>query len=155
MMEKKDDFKLVGLKLVGKTTNQNNQSGKDCGHLWQKFERDNILELIPNKLSIKVYAVNFNYEGDETNPFSYFIGCKVDMNSETPKELEYLIIPSQYYKRFTAKGAMTECITDTWKQIWNSRLNRKFGFDFEVYDERSKDWSNAEVDIYISTNEQI
>jgi len=32
MSEKKGDFKLVGLKLNGKTTNQNNQSGKDCGN---------------------------------------------------------------------------------------------------------------------------
>lgn len=151
MTEKKDDFKLVGLKLIGKTTNQNNQSAKDCGTLWQKFERDKIFELIPNKLSNEVYAVYFDYEGDETNPFSYFIGCKTDKSLETPKELEDLVIPSQDYTRFSAKGGMTGCITDAWKQIWNSGLNRKFGFDFEVYDERSQDWSNAEVDIYIST----
>ena len=153
MTEKKDDFKLVGLKLIGKTTNQNNQSAKDCGTLWQKFERDKIFELIPNKLSNEVYAVYFDYKGDETNSFSYFIGCKTDKSSETPKELEDLVIPSQDYTRFSAKGVMTGCITDAWKQIWNSGLNRKFGFDFEVYDERSQDWSNAEVDIYISTIE--
>ena len=151
MTEKKDDFKLVGLKLIEKTTNQNNQSARDCGTLWQKFERDKIFEIIPNKLSNEVYAVYFDYEGDETKPFSYFIGCKTDKSSETPKELEDLAIPSQDYTRFSAKGVMTGCIADAWKQIWNSGLNRKFGFDFEVYDERSQDWSNAEVDIYIST----
>lgn len=48
---------------------------------------------------------------------------------------------------------MTGCVTDTWKKIWDSSLNRKFGFDFEVYDERSQDWNNAELDIYISTTE--
>lgn len=95
--------------------------------------------------------VYFDYEGDETKPFSYFIGCKTDKSSETPKELEALAIPSQDYTRFSAKGVMTGCITDAWKQIWNADLNRKYGFDFEVYDERSRDWSNAEVDIYIST----
>lgn len=151
MTEKKGDFKLVGLKLNGKTTNQNNQSSKDCGNLWQKFETDKIFELIPEKLSNEIYAVYFNYEKDETTPFSYFIGCKVDMNSETPKELEELMIPTQEYSKFTAKGVMTCCVTDTWKEIWNSDTERKFGFDFEVYDERSQDWSNAEVDIYIST----
>ena len=112
---------------------------------------DKISELIPNKLSKEVYAVYFEYEGDETKPFSYFIGCKVDKSLEPPTELEDLVIPSQDYTKFTAKGVMTGCITDTWKQIWNADLNRKFGFDFEVYDERSQDWSNAEVDIYIST----
>jgi predicted transcriptional regulator YdeE len=153
MTEKRGDFKLTGLKLTEKTTNQNNQSSIDCGKLWRKFEMDKILELIPNKLSSEVYAVYFDYEGDETQAFSYFIGCKTDKNSETPKELDDLAIPSQNYAKFTAKGVMTGCIIDTWKQIWDSDFNRKFGFDFEVYDERSRDWGNAEVDIYISTIE--
>lgn len=150
MTETKDSFKLVGLKLSGKTTNQNNQSSKDCGNLWQKFETDKIFNLIPDKLSNEVYAVYFDYEKDETAPFSYFIGCKVNENTETPKELDELIIPTQSYTRFTAKGVMTGCITDTWKEIWNADINRKFEYDFEVYDERSQDWSDAEVDIFIS-----
>lgn len=151
MTEKKGDFKLVGLKLNGKTTNQNNQSSKDCGNLWQKFETGKIFELIPEKLSNEIYAVYFNYEKDESTPFSYFIGCKVDRNSETPKGLKEIMIPTQEYSKFKAKGVMTGCITDTWKEICNSDIKRKFGFDFEVYDERSQDWRNAEVDIYIST----
>ena len=151
MTEKKDDFKLVGIKLYRKTTNQNKQSSKDCGELWQKFETDKISNVIPEKLSNEVYAVYFGYEKDETTPFSYFIGCKVKMNSETPKQLEELMIPSQEYSKFTANGVMTGCVTDAWKEIWNSDTERKFGFDFEVYDEKSQDWSNAEVDIYIST----
>ena len=154
MTEKKDDFKLVGIKLYGKTTNQNNQSSKDCGELWQKFETDKIFNVIPEKLSNEVYAVYFDYEKDETTPFSYFIGCKVEKNSETPKELEELIIPIQEYSKFTAKGVMTGCVTDAWEKLENSNTDRKFGFDFEVYDERSQDWSNAEVDIYISTIDQ-
>ncbi|MFA6469314.1 MAG: GyrI-like domain-containing protein [Bacteroidota bacterium] len=151
MTEKKDNFKLVGLKLNGKTTNQNNQSSKDCGALWQKFEADKIFDRIPEKLSDEIYAVYFDYEMDETTPFSYFIGCKVDKNSETPNELEELMIPAQKYCKVTAKGIMTGCIADAWKEIWSSDIQRTFGFDFEVYGERSRDWSNAEVDIYIST----
>jgi predicted transcriptional regulator YdeE len=151
-MEKnqKTNFKLVGLKLEEKTTNENNQSSKDCGNLWQKFEKDKIFDLIPNKLSNEIYAVYFDYEKDETKPFSYFIGCKVDENSGIPKNLKSLEIPSQSYSKITAKGVMTGCITKAWEKIWNSGIQRKFGFDFEVYDERSQDWDNAEVDIYIS-----
>lgn len=150
MTEKKDIFKLIGLRLHGKTTNQNNQSSKDCGNLWQKFETDNVFELIPEKLSNEVYAVYFDYEKDETAPFSYFIGCKVNANAMAPEGLEELLIPAQEYQKFTAKGVMTGCITTTWQEIWKSDLNRKFGFDFEVYDERSQDWNDAEVDIYVS-----
>ena len=86
MTEKQDDFKLVGIKLYSKTTNQNLQSSKDCGELWKKFETDKIFDVIPDKLSNEVYAVYFGYEKDETAPFLYFIGCKVEKNSKTPKE---------------------------------------------------------------------
>lgn len=154
-MEKIEEpgFQLIGLKLEGKTTNEANQSSTDCGNLWQHFEKENIFDLIPNKVSNEVYAVYYDYEKDETKPFSYFIGCKVDKNTVIPKGLNALEIPSQNYLKVTAKGVMTGCITDAWKKIWNSAIKRKFGFDFEIYDERSKDWNDAELDIYVSINE--
>ncbi len=150
MSETKDDFKLTGIKLKGQTTNQDNQSSKDCGNLWQKFEADKIFDRIPDRLSNEIFAVYFDYEDDETGPFSYFIGCKVTMGSKTPEDLEALIVPSQKYQKHIAKGAMPACIADAWKRIWSSDLKREFGFDFEVYDERCQDWSNAEVDIFVS-----
>lgn len=146
-------FKLVGLKLQGKTKNENGQSGKDCGKLWQKFETEKIAEKIPHKLSDTVYAVYYDYESDANGLFSYFIGCKVDDNMGKPENLDELIIPAQTYHKETAKGQMTGCITEVWNKIWRSDLNRKFGFDFEVYDERSHNWENAEVDIYLSVND--
>ena len=152
-MEKnqKNKFKLIGLNLGHKTTNENNRSNKDCGNLWEKFENEKVFDLIPNKLGNEIYAVYFNYEKDETKPFSYFIGCHVDENTETPKNLKSLEVPSQHYVKVTAKGVMTGCITEAWKKIWNSEIQRKFGFDLEVYDERSLDWNDAEIDIYVST----
>lgn len=149
----KEQFTLAGLQLEGKTTNQNNQSDTDCGNLWQRFEQERILDFIPNKINNEIYAVYYAYEKDETAPFSYFIGCKVKANTTVPKNLYLLEIPSQNYCKVTAKGAMTGCITKAWEQIWSSNMNRKFGFDFEIYDERSHDWKHAEVDIFISMKE--
>jgi len=149
---KMTSFKLIGLKLNRKSKNENGQSGKDCGELWQYFEENKIAELIPNKISETIYAVYYDYEQDENGLFSYFIGCKVDENAEKPKSLDEIIIPQQNYHKEIAKGQMTDCISDAWTRIWNSNLNRKFGFDFEVYDARSLDWTNAEIDIFISIN---
>lgn len=42
---KKESFKLIGLKLDHKTTNENNQSSTDCGNLWQKFKKKKFLTL--------------------------------------------------------------------------------------------------------------
>lgn len=143
-------FRLIGLELDQKTTNEDNRSSTDCGSLWQKFQRDKVFDLIPNKLTNEVYAVYFDYEQDETKPFSYFIGCVVDEHAEIPSNLTSLEIPAQDYVVVKAKGVMTGCITEAWTTIWNAQIPRKFGFDFEVYDERSQDWNDAEVDIYVS-----
>ncbi len=145
------EFKLAGLKLPHKTINENGQSNIDCGSLWQRFETEEIADQIPDKLTNDVYAVYFDYEGDHTKPFSYFIGCKVDMDAVTPHGLDSLIIPKQQYQKVTAAGKMPDCISDSWKAIWKAEMDRAYGYDFELYDDRSKDWSKAEVDILVST----
>lgn len=145
-----DKFKLIGLKLTQRTTNVNGQSGIDCGNLWQKFETGNFAERISDKLSEEIYAVYFDYEGDHTKPFSYFIGCKVKPETETPKGMDSLLVPAAIYSKIIAKGKMPDCIADSWKEIWTSKIDRAYSNDFEIYDERSKDWSDAEVEIFVS-----
>lgn len=145
-----DKFKLIGLKLTQRTTNENGQSAIDCGNLWQKFETENFKERISDKLGEEIYAVYFDYEGDHTKPFSYFIGCKVKPETETPKGMDSLLVPAAVYSKTIAKGKMTGCITDAWKDIWASKIDRAYNYDFEIYGERSKDWSNAEVEILVS-----
>jgi len=45
---KVEEITLIGLKLPFKTRNENNQSMKDCGELWTRFEREDIFVKIPN-----------------------------------------------------------------------------------------------------------
>jgi predicted transcriptional regulator YdeE len=150
--EKIAGFKLIGLKLSNPTTNENGQSSTDCGNLWQKFENENFAEMIRGKLSNEIYAVYYNYEGDHTKPFSYFIGCKVEDHTEIPEGMDTLIIPAENCTKVIAAGKMPECISGAWKEIWHSQIDRAYQFDFEVYDERSKDWNNAVIDIFVSYN---
>jgi predicted transcriptional regulator YdeE len=146
----KSEFKLIGLKLESKTTNEGGQSSVDCGKLWQKFETENLAESIPDKLSDEIYAVYFDYEGDYTKPFSYFIGCKVKIDTDVPHGMDHLIIPAGNFTKVIAKGKMPDCVANSWKDIWNSKTDRAYKYDFEIYGERSKDWSNAEVEIFVS-----
>lgn len=147
------EFKLIGLKLNRRTTNENGQSAKDCGELWQEFEMNAIAKQILNKATEAIYAVYFDYDSDENGAFSYFIGCKVDADTQAPEILDELLIPKQIYQKVTAKGKMPDCIAGAWKDIWKADINRKFGFDFELYDERSRNWENAEIDIYLSVED--
>ena len=144
------EFRLIGLSLKTKTTNENGQSAIDCGSLWQQFEKGNYAEKIPGKLSNEIFAVYYNYEGDHAKPFSYSIGCKVKESTEIPDGLNSLIIPAGVYEKIIAKGKMPDCVADAWKNIWRSNSPRAYNADFEVYGERSKNWNDAEVDIFIS-----
>ena len=147
-MEKK--LKLIGLRRPHKTTNENGRSSIDCGSHWQTFEKEAVSERIPDKFDDTIYAVYFDYEADHTRPYSYFIGCRVPPESTAPEGLDVLEIPAQSYQKFTAVGNMPDCVSDIWKKIWAEDKDRVYGFDFEVYDQRSKDWNNAEVDVFVS-----
>lgn len=51
-----------------------------------------------------------------------------------------------YHNRSTAQpGSVLE-----WDKIWEANIKRAYKADFEVYDERSRDWDSAEVDIFIN-----
>lgn len=148
--EHKERLFLAGLKLKIKTTNTNGQSAIDCGNLWQRFEKEKIADKIPAKLSNDIFAVYYNYDIDDSTPFCYFIGCQVSDLTAIPSGFDSLEIPPSLYNKITAKGKMTGCITNAWETIWNSKLSRTYQYDFEVFDERSQNWDNAEVDIYVS-----
>ena len=145
-------FKLIGLKLEHKTTNEGGQSGIDCGNHWAKFEKEKFEQRIPNKLSDEIYAVYFDYDGDHTKPFSYFIGCKVNFDSTIPEGMDNLIIPAGTFIKVAARGKMPDCIANSWKAIWKEKTDRAYTYDFEIYDDRSKNWNDGEVDIFISSN---
>lgn len=144
------EFNLIGLSLKTKTSNENGQSANDCGSLWQRFENENYFEKIPGKLTNEIYAVYHDYESDHTKPFSYFIGCKVKIDTKAPHGLDRLVVPKGVYEKIEAKGKMPDCVAESWKKIWNSNLPRAYNTDFEIYDQISKDWNNAEVAIFIS-----
>ena len=144
------EIQLIGLDLGRTTTNENGQSSKDGGKLWHTFESGQYADRIQNKTSEEIYAVYYGYEGDHTAPFRYFIGCSVEDNSSVPEGMNRLTIPEGKYQKITASGRMPDCMVSAWKEIWSSDLERSYRIDFECYDERSKNWEDAMVDIYLS-----
>ncbi len=145
----KEQFKLIGISLPYKTYNADGKSMADCGSLWQKFEEGGYYNLINDKTEEAVYAVYHNYDGDHNQPYSFFIGCKVALETEIDG-FTSLIIPENSYKEIIAAGEIPKCIANSWKEIWKDEFERAYKFDFEIYDNRSSDWKNAEVPIYIS-----
>lgn len=147
-------FKLAGLKLGYKTTNKDNKAMEDCGALWQHFGGSFLGTKLPQKLSNDIYAVYYNYDGDHTQPYAYFIGYRIPEDANLPAGIDTLTIPAQQYDELSTKGQMPNCVADAWREIWKlDDSHRAYGFDFEVYGPKAGDWNNAEIDIYLSKKE--
>ena len=82
-------------------------------------------------------------------PFSYLLAAS-KKDQSLPRYTHLNDTRTIIYQTI-AKGKMPDCISNSWKDIWDSKIERAYKYDFEVYDERSKDWNNATVDIFVST----
>ena len=142
-------FHVIGIAL--RTTNENGQSVQDIPALWNRFMREGILDQIPNKINNTLYCIYTDYEKDHTKPYTTILGCKVSNLDQIPYGLVGKTFEEQTYIKRIAKGNLMQGIVyEEWTKIWNADLNRAFTSDFEVYDERTQNPENAEVDIFIS-----
>ncbi|MBL7937083.1 MAG: AraC family transcriptional regulator [Bacteroidia bacterium] len=151
MITQLESFKVIGISV--RTTNENGQATKDIPFLWNKFFIENISEKIPHKESEDLYCLYTHYEKDHTTPYTTILGYKVKLSEPVPEGLVAKIIDSTNYKVFSAKGKIAEgFVFKEWQKIWNLTINRSFTSDFEVYNSKSQDPENTEVDIYIALN---
>ncbi|MEO8583281.1 MAG: GyrI-like domain-containing protein [Flavitalea sp.] len=146
----KEASSLIGLSLGHTTTNSNGQSSIDCGSLWKKFMEENTLVRIPRKINNDLFSMYHAYEGDHTKPYSFFIGCRVTPGTPVPEGMASLEIPACQFEKIVAKGKLPDCVANAWRNIWEGSMQRAYIVDYEIYDQRSLDWNNAEVDIFIS-----
>jgi len=144
-----ESFDVIGIKV--RTVNDGS-AGKDLPMLWGKFLGEQLKEKIPNKVDDNIYCLYTNYDGDHTEPYDAILGCKVTTIQDIPDGMISHTIKASKGAKFTAKGSLIkgEAVVNTWFDIWKAGLDRSFATDFELYDERSNDVANAEVDIYIS-----
>lgn len=151
-MIQKSSFIILGISI--RTTNQNEQSSVDIPALWNRFFSEGILAKIPNKVNTNLYCVYTDYEKDHTEPYTTLLGCEVEDLNEIPEGLTGKTFHGAKYEIFTAKGNLTEgAVYKEWMKIWSADIPRTFIADFEVYDERSHDPANAEVEIFIGVKE--
>ncbi|MDR6966175.1 putative transcriptional regulator YdeE [Flavobacterium arsenatis] len=147
-MIQKPSFHVIGISI--RTTNQNEQSSTDVPALWNRFFAEGILAKIPNKISNNLYCIYTDYEKDHTEPYTTLLGCQVENLNEIPEGLIGKTFPEANYEIFTAKGNLMEvAVYNEWMKIWKADISRTFVADFEIYDEKSHNPEQAEVDIFI------
>jgi predicted transcriptional regulator YdeE len=132
-----------------RTTNQNGQSAKDIAELWGRFMADNTLAKIEDRTSDEIYCIYTDYESDHTAPYTAVLGCKVTSLDNIPEGLISLTVPGADYLKYIAKGRLPDCVAQTWQEVWNSDLDRKYVADFDVWGVKAYDPESAEVEIFV------
>lgn len=57
-----------------------------------------------DKVGKEIYSIYYDYEGDYTKPFSYFIGCIVKTDASVPGGMSAMTISGGTYTKLLAKG---------------------------------------------------
>jgi predicted transcriptional regulator YdeE len=144
------EVNIVGISI--RTTNENSQAAKDIPELWNKFMTEGILEQIPNKIDHSIYSIYTKYQSDHNEPYTAILGCKVSSVENIPDGMIAQTIQSGNYTKFVAKGNLNAGVVyEEWLKIWDSKLNRKYTTDFEIYGEKAQNPNDAEVEIFIAS----
>ncbi len=146
-----NSFHVIGLSV--RTRNEDQHITNDIQNLWNTFMTQGISHKIPNKLEDTLFGIYTDYENGDAGKYTAIVGCKVDNLDTIPDGMIGITIKNGDYSKFTAKGDVTkDAIPEVWGKIWNAGLNRVYKTDFEIYDERAIDPTNAEVDIFVGVS---
>ncbi|MGC2529391.1 MAG: GyrI-like domain-containing protein [Candidatus Acidiferrum sp.] len=150
-------FIVIG--ISARTSNAKESSGQGViGEQWTRFLKDGLLNKIPNKVDRNILAVYTDYESDANGPYTYILGARVSSTDDIPPGMISTKVPSGRYAVFTSeKGPVERVVPGTWRRIWTVPKsspggNRAYLADFELYDQRTADPQNSQVDIYIGIN---
>jgi predicted transcriptional regulator YdeE len=144
-------FNFVGLST--RTSNADEMAGKGrIGAIWERFYAENLLQKIPNQTEPGVVlALYTEYQADGNAPYSFAVGVKVGDVGELPQGLISYSVPATKYAVFTsARGSIPGIVIGVWEYIWSSQIKRASRSDFEIYDGRSRDRNNAQIDVWVS-----
>lgn len=159
MLQKLNEMYVVGISAV--TNNADEMAGGDLARipgLWQRFFAENIGAQIPNRITAEnapgIATLYTDIESDEAGPYRIIIGALVNDLSTIPDGMEGRVVPAGNFEKITTpRGPLVEVTIGTWQKIWGDaelKKRRRYSGDLEMYDERSADPANAELDILIS-----
>ncbi|MFS0873848.1 zinc ribbon domain-containing protein [Paenibacillus xylanilyticus] len=147
---------LPGKRLAGvsaRTTNAIEMSGKGCIQgLWNRYFTSGPLPA-PEAARYGCYA---DYTDGIHGEYTILVGHEVAADETLPEGMNSVELPPATYAVFTSrKGPMAEVVGEAWGAVWawNHQHERTFTGDFELYDERSMDPSNVQVDLYIAVKQ--
>jgi predicted transcriptional regulator YdeE len=151
----KDQIQLIGITV--RTTNERELTGNGkIPALWGQFWGEQALGKIPNHSNpTAIYGCYAEYESDHTGEYTLLIGANVSTVTHIPEGMHAIVLPPAKYAVFTTpRGSIMKEVPLIWQSIWawaaTSSIKRTYTGDFELYDERSANPDDGQVDIYIA-----
>lgn len=132
-------------RAIGTECRASNENPEGIGAAWQRFMSEQLAAQIPGRTDDKLIAVYCEYEGDHTQPYTFFLGCVVAEDAEPPAGFTARTIPAGQYLKRQATGEMPAALIQEWSEIWASDLERNFVADFEIHDPATPD----SVDLFL------
>jgi len=146
------------LTVVGISVRTNNarEAGPDglIPKQWGRFYQGRILEKIPHKDGTEIYAVYTDYASDHNGEYTFVIGAMVKQGTTPPPGMVAVNIPGGSYAVVSSdRGPLPQVIPAAWQRVFqlenDGTLHRAYKADFELYDQRSANPGDAQVDIYL------
>lgn len=122
-----------GRTLLGRELRASNDDPAALGEAWAGFFERGATAGIPGCQGEDIYAVYSEYEGDETQPYSYFIGCEVEAEAPVPAGMSSRVIPAGKFEAFVSEGKQPAALMQTWPEIHAAKIERSFDMDYEIH----------------------
>lgn len=142
--------------FTARTNNAQEMSDKGkIGDIWQDFLHPSVVSQIPNRVGLDLIAVYTDYESDHTGPYTYLLGLPVSDGDAVPANLTVKqIFAGRYAVISSERGPIHEIVPRIWQHIWSMGPEelggtRAFKTDYEIYDQRTADPENAQIDVYV------
>jgi predicted transcriptional regulator YdeE len=148
-------FAVIGIQA--RTSNAKEVTGGGAiPRQWDRFFKEGIADRIPNKVDSTIYAVYTGYASDRNGEYDFVIGVKVSNVSDVPQGMVAKQVPSGRFAVITsAKGPVAQVVPQAWQRVYSLEDNKQLGGaraykgDFELYDQRSRNPQDSQVDLYI------
>ena len=149
------EFSVIGIQV--RTSNAKEVTGGGAiPKQWERFFKEGIANKIPNKVDSTIYAAYTNYASDYNGEYDFIIGMKVSSISDVPPGMVARNVPKGRYAIVTsAKGPVAQVVPQAWQRVYSLDDNKRLGgaraykADFELYDQRSQNPHDSQVDLYI------
>ncbi|UHA76110.1 effector binding domain-containing protein [Paenibacillus sp. 481] len=154
-LEQRDAIRLIG--LAERTTNAREMSANGViPQLWRCFWEEQVQQQIADPAQPgPIYGCYSDYENEIYGEYKILVGISANSLDHVPAGMSSTLIPASTYAVFTSRrGPLAQVVGETWQAIWKwsatSGMKRAFTGDFELYDERSMNPEDVQIDIYIA-----